>query len=104
MRAATLRGISLTTALILGVTLFFAGWATWPPRGEERRWLLLALLALWGALVTVGWQRGVQPGFAPWLLVLALVGALVALLVVWSLTNVVGKPRSREEPDGSGRS
>jgi hypothetical protein len=89
----------LTTLLFFGPALLFAAWATWPPRGEERGWLLLALAALWAALVAVGWQRGVQPGFGPWLLVLALMGALVALLVLWSLTNLLAKPRGNEDEE-----
>lgn len=79
--------------LIIGMAIVVTGWATWPPRGIRRPWLLLGLLALWLALVGIGWRRGIQPGFAAWLLVLSLIGALVGLLVVWSVTNLIGRPR-----------
>ncbi len=72
-------------------------WATWPPRGDQRRWLLAGLAALWGALMGVGVRRGVQPGFVPWLAALAVVGALLALVVVWSGAQMLGQPRKAEE-------
>jgi hypothetical protein len=87
----------VVTLLVVGPALLFAAWATWPPRGEQRGWLLLALVALWAALVAEGWRRGVTPGFLPWLAVLALVGALVALLVLWSLTNMMGRRRGEKD-------
>lgn len=82
--------------IILILAIGIAGWATWPPRGEQRRWLALGLAGLWAALVAVGVRRGVMPGFFPWLVVLALVGALVALLVVWSVTNLWDARRGRQ--------
>ena len=78
---------------MIATAIVITGWATWPVRGNRRRWLLLGLVVLWGALVGVGWRRGIQPGFAAWLLVLSLIGALVGLLVVWSFTNLVGRGR-----------
>ncbi|MBA3533193.1 MAG: hypothetical protein H0T73_14835 [Ardenticatenales bacterium] len=85
--------------LILIVALLLALWAAWPPRGMRRRWLALALVVLWAAMVLAGGQRGVQPGFAPWLIVLSLIGALVALVVLWSLATVLGAPRGTEEKE-----
>lgn len=78
------------TFFFLMATLL-ALWAAWPPRGTRRRWLALALAALWLALVAVGLEQQIQPGFTPWLLLLALIGALVALLVLWSLATLLAR-------------
>lgn len=83
-------------SVILATTLGVVGWAVWPPRGDQGRWLLLGLLGLWAALVAVGWRRGIAPGFVPWLLLLSLLGALVGLIVVWSLANLLGRGRGDE--------
>ena len=72
-------------------------WATWPPRGDERGWLALGLGINWAALALVAWQRGVLPGYLPWLLALTLIGALALLLVIWSLTNVLARRQPRGE-------
>lgn len=80
--------------LLLGLAAVFALWASTPPRGTRRRWLVAALLALWGALLLVGWRRGVQPGFVPWLLALAFVGALLGLLALWSVAALGAHPRA----------
>jgi F0F1-type ATP synthase assembly protein I len=81
--------------LILLLAALAVGWASWPPRGEHARWLALGLVALWAALVVVGWRRGILPGFEAWLILLALIGALVGLLVIWSAANLVARPRQR---------
>ncbi|MDQ4076235.1 MAG: hypothetical protein M3220_08310 [Chloroflexota bacterium] len=78
--------------LILGSAFLFALWASWPPRGERRRWLSVGLVTLWVALLLVGWRRGIQPGFGAWLVALAFIGALLALLVLWSVSNLLGRP------------
>jgi hypothetical protein len=83
----------MTDLLIISIAMIVTGWATWPPRGEQRRWLLFALAVLWGALVAIGWQRGIQPGFVLWLIVLSAIGALVGLVALWSLTNMLGRAR-----------
>ncbi len=83
--------------LIITVAALVAGWASWPPRGERRGALALGLAVLWAALILVGWQREVLPGFGLWLAVLALMGALAALLVVWSIANLLGRARGKGE-------
>jgi F0F1-type ATP synthase assembly protein I len=81
--------------LILIIAILITAWASWPPRGEHARWLASGLVAFWAALVLVGWRRGILPGFEPWLILLALIGALVALLVIWSAANLIARPRQR---------
>ena len=44
---------------------------------------------LWAAIVAVGVRRGLADGMGPWLIVLALIGALAALLVLWSLVSAM---------------
>ena len=61
----------------------------WPPRRDEGRWLGAALALLWAAIVAVGVRRGLADGMGPWLIVLALIGALAALLVLWSLVSAM---------------
>ena len=61
----------------------------WPPRRDEGRWLAAALALLWAAIVAVGLRRGVAEGMGPWLALLALIGALAALLVLWSLVSAI---------------
>lgn len=79
--------------LILTLALLITAYATWPPRGERRGWLIVGMTALWGAVVAVGWRRGVLAGYESWLVLLALIGAVLGLLVVWSFTNLLGRPR-----------
>ena len=81
--------------LIIGLALALTGWMTLPPRGMHRPWLLGGLLVLWGTLVTIGWRRGIQSGFVSWLLVLSLIGALIGLVVVWSVTNLAESRKSK---------
>lgn len=83
---------------ILGAAALVTLWASWPPRGERRRWLLVGFGALWVGLVAVGWRRGIVPGFAPWLVALAAVGALLGLLALWSLATLVARPRAPASP------
>lgn len=68
-----------------------------PPRGEHARWLGVVLLIWWGSIVVVGLRRGLAPEVLPWLLLLALIGALAALLVLWSLVYLSYLPREEEE-------
>ena len=81
------------TWLLLELATALTLWASWPPRSDERRWLLFSLLLWWALIVVEGGRRGVQPGFWPWLLLLALIGAAVALLVLWSAANLLARPR-----------
>ena len=85
------------TWLLLSVVTGLTLWASWPPRSDQRRWLLFSLALWWGLFVGLAGLRGVQPGFWPWLLVLALIGASIALVVVWSLANLVARPRLPQE-------
>ena len=57
--------------------------------GATGRWLGAALALLWAAIVAVGVRRGLADGMGPWLIVLALIGALAALLVLWSLVSAM---------------
>ncbi len=82
--------------LMIGFAFVVAGWMTIPPRGTHRLWLLAGFLVLWGTLVGIGWRKGVQAGFMPWLIVLSLIGALIGLIVVWSLTNLAESRKSGE--------
>lgn len=84
----------MTNILMMGFAFVLAGWMTIPPRGTRRPWLLAGFLILWGTLVTIGWRKGVQSGFMPWLMVLSLIGALIGLVVVWSVTNLAESRKS----------
>lgn len=83
----------MSDIFLMSGALLLTGWLVWPPRGDQRRWLLLGLLVLWGGIVGVGWRRGIMPGFVGWLVVLGLLGALVGLLVVWSVVTLLGRPK-----------
>lgn len=65
----------------------------WPPRRDEGRWLATTMALLWVAIVAVGLRRGIVAGMLPWLLVLAIVGALAALMVLWSLVAALTRGR-----------
>ncbi len=88
----------MTDFAILGGALLVTLWASWPPRSDRRRWLLLGFGALWAGLVGVGWRRGILPGFAPWLVALSMIGALLGLLVLWSIAALVAHPRAPTPP------
>jgi hypothetical protein len=78
--------------------LIVLGWLSLPPRGE-RRWALLSGLALIVAwLLLVAWQRGLTSEFGHqgplWLVTLALLGAPMLQLVIWSAVNWLVRPRA----------
>src|SRR5690606_22918407 len=81
-------GAAMLDAAIIALALAGAGWLLLPPRGDRRGWLATALFLLWGALMLIGWRRGVLAGFEGWLALLALMAALAGLLVVWSAVNL----------------
>lgn len=85
--------------VVIVIAALASGWLLWPPRGERGGPLLLALALWWGALVVIGLGRGIVPGRGPWLLLLALVGALVALTVVWSAVTLLGQERAALPPE-----
>lgn len=80
-------------SILVVLATVFSGWLLWPPRGERAGPLLGALTLWWGTLVLIGLARGVVPGRGPWLVLLALIGALVALTIVWSAVTLLGRER-----------
>ncbi len=83
--------------LLLLLAVLIAAYATYPPRGNSRWWLAVGMCALWCGLIAIGWRRGVVAGFEAWLVLLALMAAVIGVLVIWSATNLAGTPRQQNE-------